>query len=598
MSIRLKKPHNVETDQKVTLKRRKVKLEQKIEIFEEFMKTEEKLVGNTIFKGYPIGQWAIQIRNSFNRMNNGKDDKVTISLTKEKLEKLESMGILERQIDSTIDEKIDSLVEWRRKYPKIKITPIATDEELREYARTDEEFVQIQEEYEKMQRYYDYVRLRKHQGKLNEEQMKRLKEGKIGGVFGYPTRIEELAKRYGILEKDIDYLLTKFGTLDNFYEMHNTGKIEDKKDRTLEEKIIRNVVDMDDNSNMGYDNLYRDILAIKKREPNVYFYSSKRLQEALETLGKREKYVIESIYGLTEGTTPTTLENVGRELGMTGRGVSPIKNKAFRKLRHPARVRKYRITFESECLTDEERQSIEKLKKDIQLQNGNLYENLGKLKEIKERLDKEKERIDKEKERLAKEEEERIDKEKERLAKEEEERFNKLYKTEEERLDVKDVGFSVRTYNALKRTGINYLGDLENVTEERLKKVRNFGKKGFEELVAKMQEFGISFKTKEQLDKERIETQEKRQQELSEEREKIDDIRVETEQDKTEITSENKVETEEQLAVNDEQKKKEINFEDIEKSKLIQRLLEQQQIIDAQQAEIYRLKKLLGQPQQ
>ena len=172
------------------------------------------------------------------------------------------------------------------------------------------------------------------------------------------------------------------------------------------------------------------------------------------------------------------------------------------------------------------------------------------------------------------------------------------------------------------------------MTEERLKKVRNFGKKGFEELVAKMQEFGISFKTKEQLDKERIETQEKRQQELSEEREKslkkqpkvenrtktelekrfrelfgeddelqeetekIDDIRVETEQDKTEITSENKVETEEQLAVNDEQKKKEINFEDIEKSKLIQRLLEQQQIIDAQQAEIYRLKKLLGQPQQ
>ena len=481
MSIRLKKPHNVETDQKVTLKRRKVKLEQKIEIFEEFMKTEEKLVGNTIFKGYPIGQWAIQIRNSLNRMNNGKDDKVKISLTKEKLEKLEkleSMGILERQIDSTIDEKIDSLVEWRRKYPKIKITPIATDEELREYARTDEEFVQIQEEYEKMQRYYDYVRLRKHQGKLNEEQMKRLKEGKIGGVFGYPTRIEELAKRYGILEKDIDYLLTKFGTLDNFYEMHNTGKIEDKKDRTLEEKIIRNVVDMDDNSNMGYDNLYRDILGIKKREPNVYFYSSKRLQEALETLGKREKYVIESIYGLTEGTTPTTLENVGRELGMTRGGVSPIKNKAFRKLRHPARVRKYRITFESECLTDEERQSIEKLKKDIQLQNGNLYENLGKLKEIKERLAKEKERLAKEEERLAKEKERLAKEEEERLAKEEEERFNKLYKTEEERLDVKDVGFSVRTYNALKRTGINYLGDLENVTEERLKKVRNFWKKG------------------------------------------------------------------------------------------------------------------------
>lgn len=102
-------------------KRSKVKLEQKIEIFEEFMKTGEELVGNTTFEGYPIGQWAIQIRNSLNRMNDGKDDKVKINPTKDQLEKLESMGILERQIDSTIDEKIDSLVEWRKRYPKIKM---------------------------------------------------------------------------------------------------------------------------------------------------------------------------------------------------------------------------------------------------------------------------------------------------------------------------------------------------------------------------------------------------------------------------------------------------------------------------------------------
>ena len=170
-------------------KRSTVKLEQKIEIFEEFMKTGEKLVGNTIFKGYPIGQWAIQIRNNLNRMNEGKVEKGKINPTKEQLKKLESMGILERQIDSTLDEKIDSLVEWSRRYPKIKITPMATDEELREYAKTDEEFIKLQEEYKKMQRYYEYVKYRKYQGKLNEEQIQRGKEGKIGGVFGYSTRI-------------------------------------------------------------------------------------------------------------------------------------------------------------------------------------------------------------------------------------------------------------------------------------------------------------------------------------------------------------------------------------------------------------------------
>ena len=594
-------------------KRSKVKLEQKIEIFEEFMKTGEELVGNTTFKGYPIGQWAIQIRNSLNRMNDGEGDKVKINLTKEQLEKLESMGILERKIDSTIDEKIDSLVEWRRKYPKIKITPTATDEELREYARTDEEFREIQEEYEKTQRYYDYVRYRKHQGKLNEKQVQRGKEGEIGGVFGYSTRIEELAKRYGIIEKDIDYLLTKFGTLDNFYEMHNTGKIEDKKDRKLEGRIIRNVVDIDDNSNIGYDNLYRDILGIKTSEKGVFFYSSKGLQKALEEIGKREKYVIESIYGLKEGKTPTTLENVGRELGITGGGVSPIKLKALRRLRYPDRENKITLKLEGDkYLTDKERQIIEKIKKNIQLQNGDLSENLGKLKEIQEKARTRKGNKKKEEERTI---------------------MGKKRNEEEERLDIGDVGLSIRPYNCLKRGGINYLEDLANMTEEQLRKVRNLGKRNFEEIVAKMQEFGISFKTKEQLEKEIIEKQEKRQQELSEEREKKfrelfgedDELQEETEKDETDITSENKDETEKQVAVNDEQKKKEINFEDmapeqlqrmidenqriiennekqikedIEKSKLIQRLLEQQQTIDAQQEEINRLRKLLETPQQ
>lgn len=617
-------------------KRSKVKLEQKIEIFEEFMKTGEELVGNTTFEGYPIGQWAIQIRNSLNRMNDGKDDKVKINPTKDQLEKLESMGILERQIDSTIDEKIDSLVEWRRRYPKIKMIPIATDEELREYARTDEEFSQIQEEYEKMQRYYDYVRYRKYQGKLNEKQMEKCKEGEIGGVFGYSARIEELSKKYGIKEKDIDYLLTKFGTLDNFYEIHNTGKIESDMDKTLEERIIRNVVDIDGNSNIGYDNLYRDLFGIKRREKGVFFYSSKGLQKALEELRERDKSVIESIYGLKEGKAPATLESIGRELGITGGGVSTRKLKTFSKLRNPSRVRKNGITFKlegDEYLTDKERQQIEEIKKNIQLQNGDLHENLGKLKEIQEQLRTIENKKNEEKKTIT----------------------EKKKEEDEEVVYVEDLGLSIRPYNCLKRAGINYLGDLANITEEQFRKTRNLGKSSFEEIVAKMQEFGISFKTKEQLENERIEKQEKRQQELRKTREKSikkqhkeenrpkteleieleknfielfgedNELQEGTEKDETEISSENKVKTEEQITANDEQKKKEINLEDMtpeqlqkmidenqriiennerqikedtEKSKLIQRLLEQQQTIDAQQEEINRLRKLLESPQQ
>lgn len=579
-------------------KRSKVKLEQKIEIFEEFMKTGEELVGNTTFEGYPIGQWAIQIRNILNRMNDGKGEK--INLTKDQLKKLESMGILERQIDSTIDEKIDSLVEWRRRYPKIKMIPIATDEELREYARTDGEFCKIQEEYEKMQRYYDYVKNRKYQGKLNEKQIEKCKEGEIGGTFGYSARIEELSKKYGIKEKDIDYLLTKFGTLDNFYEIHNKEQIVDEKDITLEKKIIRNIVDIDDNPNIGYNKLYRAIFEITKRERGVFFYSSKELQKALEELCERNKSVIESIYGLKKGKTPETLENIGRELGITGEGVRLIKIKTLSKLKKTARVRKDEITFKiegDEYLTDKERQQIEEIKKNVQLQNGDLHENLGRLKEIQEKL---RTITEKKKEK------------------------------DEEVVYVENLKLSRRAYNCLKRAEINYLGDLANMTEEQLMKIRNVGKKSFEEIVAKMQEFGISFKAEEKLENDRIEKKEvyrsKAELEIELEKNLIklfgedNELQEETEKDETEISSENKVKTKEQVVVNGEQKKKEINFEDMtpkqlqkmidgnqrivennkrqikedtEKSKLIQRLLEQQQIIDAQQEEINRLRKLL-----
>lgn len=42
-------------------------LEEKVKIFREFCKTGEKLSGNTVYKGYPIGRWSIAIRNTVKR---------------------------------------------------------------------------------------------------------------------------------------------------------------------------------------------------------------------------------------------------------------------------------------------------------------------------------------------------------------------------------------------------------------------------------------------------------------------------------------------------------------------------------------------------
>ena len=57
---------------------------------------------------------------------------------------------------------------------------------------------------------------------------------------------------------------------------------------------------------------------------------------------------------------------VGKEIGITGGGVFPIKQKALRKLRRPSRDRQIRISFGieyDEYVTDEERQQFEEIKK-------------------------------------------------------------------------------------------------------------------------------------------------------------------------------------------------------------------------------------------
>ena len=57
---------------------------------------------------------------------------------------------------------------------------------------------------------------------------------------------------------------------------------------------------------------------------------------------------------------------------------------------------------------------------------------------------------------------------------------------------IEDLDFSVRTYNCLKRAGINTIGDLVARTEEDMMKVRNLGKKSLEEVIQKLEELSLS----------------------------------------------------------------------------------------------------------
>jgi len=57
---------------------------------------------------------------------------------------------------------------------------------------------------------------------------------------------------------------------------------------------------------------------------------------------------------------------------------------------------------------------------------------------------------------------------------------------------IEDLDFSVRTYNCLKRAGINSIGDLVARSEDEMMKVRNLGKKSLEEVILKLEDMGLS----------------------------------------------------------------------------------------------------------
>ena len=51
---------------------------------------------------------------------------------------------------------------------------------------------------------------------------------------------------------------------------------------------------------------------------------------------------------------------------------------------------------------------------------------------------------------------------------------------------------SVRSFNCLKRAGINTVEDLISRSEDDMMKVRNLGKKSLEEVVAKLESLGFN----------------------------------------------------------------------------------------------------------
>jgi RNA polymerase primary sigma factor len=95
----------------------------------------------------------------------------------------------------------------------------------------------------------------------------------------------------------------------------------------------------EEDSDLG--DFIEDADAVVPMEAAAFIMLQDQLEQVLDNLGIREQRIIQLRFGLTDGH-PRTLEEVGREFGVTRERIRQIESKTLAKLRHPSRAQMLR----------------------------------------------------------------------------------------------------------------------------------------------------------------------------------------------------------------------------------------------------------------
>ena len=181
-----------------------------------------------------------------------------------------------------------------------------------------------------------------------------------------------------------------------------------------------------------YDTIIRKVQFRPAKELN--HLECEELVKIFETLSDKENYVLIKRYFRNKDFTINSYKEIGEELGVTPERVRQIEYKAIRKLKHPSRLRKFEYVFSS----NKKELDIDYIK--TMLSDGVTFN------------------------------------------------FDEATLSAKRDIPIEEMNLSVRSFNCLKRAGINTSGDLFDKTEAELMKVRNLGKKSLREVLIKRKE--------------------------------------------------------------------------------------------------------------
>jgi len=100
----------------------------------------------------------------------------------------------------------------------------------------------------------------------------------------------------------------------------------------------------EEDSHLG--DFIEDKKAVSPLEAAIRYDLQRQINGALETLTPREEKVIKMRFGVGDGGSEHTLEEVGQHFAVTRERIRQIEAKALRKLRHPSRSRRLKAFLE------------------------------------------------------------------------------------------------------------------------------------------------------------------------------------------------------------------------------------------------------------
>ena len=292
-----------------------------------------------------------------------------------------------------------------------------------------------------------------------------------------PEDIKDLVLKYRISPKKIYFILSKYGSMENFIEKYARGELDEETLKVLKDNLRFSI-----NTDTEKKDLDELCDSVKRKDKGITIYSEHYLSLATSKIEQELKEIVAMRFGVRL-ERKISISAIADKFGKNTYWVNRRLDDAYKIIRTTFNNSRDRLNID-EYISDEIRDQI--LGSNIIFYPDQEYRNIPDdidYKELREKIHRQRD--------IKLDEDEQKRKDDEQRKKEEDAAF--ALKTEEYGdKKIEDVlKLSKRAFNCLQKAGINTIADLISCSDEDLIRIEGLGRKTFDEIETKLKEIGL-----------------------------------------------------------------------------------------------------------